>query len=689
MAKTGKSPVKEDSRRGGTLLSFFSRGAARDVPGDGAPGSGLAVKQQLVEAVDDSGVDLKECEDVEIEGATCPICEVILDGMSEEERMAHVDLCLRMDDDEDDLPQPPEIAVKQEPGIKREDSTLSIQQSQPSDQGAQACPICARSLSTLSTGQASFHVNACLDLGLSSQPHEEQTETQPPAPAPTPLRPTSSSSSSPNPFSNLPSPFLAPSTTIAPATPSAPTTSAFSKLMSKNPTEEKQWARAAERAKSEWGKPAATRKCPFYKILTFPSSGASLVVDGFKYGKVPGIDNYFLTHYHSDHYGGLSHTWSHGVIWCSRITARLVIEFLRVDPKWVKTVEMDVPTDINTGSGLTVTAIDANHCPGSVLFLFEHSLPNSKKTTRYLHCGDFRAHPRMVTHPAIKDKYLDGVWLDTTYLNPKYAFPPQEEVVGACAELCRGIAEGKAIAGLISTPAERGGLSRFLPTLKKESTGEATGTSERGRLLVVVGTYSIGKERIVIAIAQALSSKIYAPARKRRMLSLIDDPLLSSLITDDPSEAQVHMVFLSEVGAEGLRDYLKSLGGKGGFERVVGFRPTGWTFTPGKSRTIDSNPPVREIIDEWRNTPPFTPSALLPLRGSTPSAICFGVPYSEHSSFRELTCFVSAVRVGRIVPTVNVGTERGRERMRGWVERWEGEKVRSGRLGVREGQEGW
>ena len=53
-------------------------------------------------------------------------------------------------------------------------------------------------------------------------------------------------------------------------------------------------------------------------------------------------------------------------------------------------------------------------CPGSVLFLFEKKM--GKRTFRILHCGDFRASPEHILHPAIRGKYLDAVYLDTTYL---------------------------------------------------------------------------------------------------------------------------------------------------------------------------------------------------------------------------------------------------------------------------------
>jgi DNA cross-link repair 1A protein len=70
--------------------------------------------------------------------------------------------------------------------------------------------------------------------------------------------------------------------------------------------------------------------------------------------------------------------------------------------------------------------------PGSCLLLFEgpqtinagdsafkSAFVGSARIFRYLHCGDFRASPQHVLHPAIKGKKIDHVYLDTTYLDPK------------------------------------------------------------------------------------------------------------------------------------------------------------------------------------------------------------------------------------------------------------------------------
>jgi DNA cross-link repair 1A protein len=105
---------------------------------------------------------------------------------------------------------------------------------------------------------------------------------------------------------------------------------------------------------------------------------------------------------------------------------------LSVDKKWVHPLPMDIPTEIPDTGGVKVTLMDANHCPGSSLFFFEGQqttnagdssfkspFVGSTRIFRYLHCGDFRANPQHVLHPAVKGKKIDTVYLDTTYLDPK------------------------------------------------------------------------------------------------------------------------------------------------------------------------------------------------------------------------------------------------------------------------------
>ncbi|KAJ6134720.1 hypothetical protein N7523_001042 [Penicillium sp. IBT 18751x] len=549
------------------------------------------------------------------------------------------------------------------------------------------CPICQEVLAGLSETDVSVHVNDCLD----GKPSSTNTPTPAPtlisSPKPIPVPPDSIKS-----MTRIERAAIARPAQRDPYTQStAGTRSAFSKLMAGN-AEDTAWAAAASNEASSRGKQAYQRTCPFYKIMP----GFSICVDAFRFGAVGGCNAYFLSHFHSDHYIGLSKSWCHGPIYCSRPTGNLVRQQLRVDPKWVIDLEFETTFEVPDTGGVQVTMLHANHCPGSSLFLFEKSFgdgPNARRQ-RILHCGDFRASPAHVEHPLLRpdpinpatgqprQQRIDQCYLDTTYLNPKYAFPNQEDVIAACSELCVRLNQEAGVMLDSGSNGTGGLMNKFLSSVTgNDNRNKEQPLKNNGRLLVVIGTYSIGKERICLGIARALGSKIFATPQKQRICKCLEDPELSSLLTSDPKEAQVHMQTLFEIRADTLADYLDPL--KPHFSRVVGFRPTGWSYRPPAGRMLQ-NPPVPTVLrgEHWRT--PFTTQDLTPQRGSTRESACFGVPYSEHSSFRELTMFCCALRIGRVIPTVNVGSAKSRENMKAWIERWEAEKKRNGLFPVAE-----
>ena len=562
-----------------------------------------------------------------------------------------------------------------------------------------ACPICSASLMGTTEQQASAHVNACLDGNSIPLPDRQQSpkDVAKGATAGGPTTKRFQRAAIARPGQQNPYPL---------SEASKPNGSAFSRLMSGH-AEDAAWAEAASNEAQSRGKPAYQRTCPFYKIMP----GLYICVDAFRYGKVEGQNAYFLSHFHSDHYIGLTSLWCHGPIYCSKVTANLMRQQLRVDPKWVVPLEFEKKVEIPNTKGVSVTMLPANHCPGSSLFLFEKVIGKSSKgapkLNRILHCGDFRACPAHVNHPLLKPDVVDAItgqtnrqiidacYLDTTYLTPKYAFPPQSDVIDACAQMC--VSLSKEIVDSNDSwekaKVERAGsaMTRFLEKPNPEETitkpeDEDKKPTIRGQLLVVIGTYSIGKERICLGIAKALKSKIYASPAKMRICKCLEDGELNALLTSNPLDAQVHMQTLMEIRAETLHDYLVTY--KGHFSRVVGFRPTGWNYRPPTSRFTE-NPAVNTVLtsDGWKSR--FTMKDLVPGRGSTRESNCFGVPYSEHSSFRELTMFCCALRIGRVIPTVNVGSAKSREKMKGWIEKWELEKKKNGLFKVETGADGW
>lgn len=111
-----------------------------------------------------------------------------------------------------------------------------------------------------------------------------------------------------------------------------------------------------------------------------------------------------------------------------------------------------------------VTLVDANHCPGAVQLLFrvlprgggggaagggaggvggvdatdaaksaggstrgaDAGCSSGAGAVRYLHCGDMRYSPAMQSWPQLGAwRGCEGVFLDTTYCQPKHTFPTQ------------------------------------------------------------------------------------------------------------------------------------------------------------------------------------------------------------------------------------------------------------------------
>ncbi|KUI60866.1 DNA cross-link repair 1A protein [Cytospora mali] len=579
---------------------------------------------------------------------------------------------------------------------------------------AESCPICNASLAGVTPNQAIVHVNSCLDGNPTPLPTNNKPKAQSPPTEPPQIKSRSPSEGKDDLVSGpemgkrfaraaVARPGQLNPISLGEGEPSTNgdgggSTSAFSKLMSGH-AEDAAWATAAATESASRGKPAYQRTCPFYKIMP----GFHICVDAFRYGAVEGCRAYFLSHFHSDHYIGLTANWTHGPIYCSKVTGSLVKSQLKTAEKYVVELEFEKKVPVPSTEGVFVTMIPANHCPGSSLFLFEKAVSNpnphanskEKKVQRILHCGDFRACPAHIEHPQLKPETIDALgkvkqqkidvcYLDTTYLNPRYSFPPQNDVIRACADLCldldtslraenesewysvlrrregRGIGNNDTVSRFFVTTDKAEGHDASSINPKDSPEGDTTPTAftalgqkareNRNRLLVVCGTYSIGKERICKAIALALKTKIFASPAKIRMCSQLGDPELAALMTSSPHEAQVHMQMLMELRAETLAEYLDH-------------------HRPHFGRVILHGP-------AWRTR--FGMRDLVPQQGSSKEAMCFGVPYSEHSSFRELMLFVMGLRIEKIVPTVNVGSEPSRKRMKGWTDRWLSERRRGG-----------
>ncbi|XP_036592311.1 DNA cross-link repair 1A protein [Trichosurus vulpecula] len=340
------------------------------------------------------------------------------------------------------------------------------------------------------------------------------------------------------------------------------------------------------------------KKCPFYKKIP----GTGFTVDAFQYGAVEGCTAYFLTHFHSDHYAGLSKNFTFPV-YCSKVTSNLVKNKLCVQERYLHPLPMDTVCIVN---GIKVVLLDANHCPGAVMILFY--LPNGTVT---LHTGDFRADPSMERYSLLANQKVHTLYLDTTYCSPEYTFPSQQEVI------------------------------QFAINIAFET------VTLSPRTLVVCGTYSIGKEKIFLAIADVLGSKVSMSREKYKTLQCLELQEVNSLITTDWSSALVHLLPMMQINFKGLQNHLKKCGGK--YDRVLAFRPTGWTHSEKFGSLADIIPQTKGNIS------------------------IYGIPYSEHSSYLEMKRFVQWLKPQKIISTVNVSSWKSRNTMEKYFNEWKHE----------------
>eukprot|EP00731_Ephydatia_muelleri_P020470 Em0013g197a len=336
------------------------------------------------------------------------------------------------------------------------------------------------------------------------------------------------------------------------------------------------------------------RNCPFYKWIP----GTGFTVDAFSYGAIPGCKGYFLSHFHSDHYQGLKGSFEH-TIYCSKVTANLVAKCLKVRSEYIFPLPFNAPQVID---GVEITLLDANHCPGSAMFLFR-----LRSGLNYLHTGDFRATRAMQGFPELCDCRINQLFLDTTYCSPEHDFPEQADAIS------------------------------FVVRKTQEALRRNPST------LIISGTYTIGKEKVFLAISETVGSKVYVGKEKMGLMYCLEWEQLVRALTLDPHGARVHVLSIGELTLDNLSSYLEQYRHK--YTAVLAFKPTGWTYR--------------------------SKCSLAAIQAQTRGAVTiYGVPYSEHSSYSELREFVQFISPQKVVPTVGNGSEKNRLKMQQHFALW-------------------
>ncbi|TRY85487.1 hypothetical protein DNTS_015650 [Danionella cerebrum] len=238
-----------------------------------------------------------------------------------------------------------------------------------------------------------------------------------------------------------------------------------------------------------------------------------IAVDCWQLRKCLHVRLFFLSHMHADHTSGLSSSWSHRPIYCSPLTAKLLRLKLQVKEKWIHPLEIGeahmLLLDDLGKERLTVTLIDANHCPGAVMFLFQGYFG-----TR-LYTGDFRYTPSMLREPCLRNKTtIDVLYLDNTNSDPTRIVPTRRQATQQIKEIIRAHSGCK----------------------------------------VIFGLYSLGKESLVVELA--LEFKTWVEVDKERM-ETVDALDLPNVFTTDSNVWRFRVVTQSKINAFNMEAWNK------------------------------------------------------------------------------------------------------------------------------------
>ena len=177
---------------------------------------------------------------------------------------------------------------------------------------------------------------------------------------------------------------------------------------------------------------------------------------------------FILSHFHRDHMEGLDRGWSKGPLLCSPITAALLAALVQVPAENLITIEPDETMEFQVaGKPLRVTALEANHCPGALMFALERA------GRKIIYTGDFR----LDDHLRAKRSVFEGagrLYVDATYASPEYSFPTQDESVAV-----------------------------ILDKVRKNANKE-----------ILLAIYTIGKTRIVEALCREFGKPVYVSKDK-------------------------------------------------------------------------------------------------------------------------------------------------------------------------------
>ncbi|KAI3812205.1 hypothetical protein L1987_16912 [Smallanthus sonchifolius] len=313
-----------------------------------------------------------------------------------------------------------------------------------------------------------------------------------------------------------------------------------------------------------------------------------------------GSQVYFLTHLHADHTVGLSPRWKKGPVFCSHISARLFHhKFPGFDTSLIRTLEIGQwyslsLVSLSTGSQtkVEVMAIDANHCPGAVMYLFRGAFGIT------LYTGDFRWEVtseiaqmgKNMLLKALKNDKIDTLYIDNTYCNPSYSFPSREVAA-------------QQVVNIINSYPEHD---------------------------IIIGIDTLGKEDLLLYISKMLKVKIWVWPERLQTMHLLG---LHDNFTTKTTLTRVRAVPRYSFSVETLE-------GLNTMRPTIGIMPSGLSWKLKKVGCKDLSSGLSSLKTETGNDLNMNMRNRYTNNIERHHQYIYTVPYSDHSCFSEIVEFV-------------------------------------------------
>ena len=350
---------------------------------------------------------------------------------------------------------------------------------------------------------------------------------------------------------------------------------------------------------------------------------------------------HFLTHAHSDHLIGLKNGWrspTGAKIYCTAITKALILrKYPKLPGTSIVTLAPDQPTVVDlggTGELLTVTAIDAGHCPGSVGFLFEGACG------RIYHTGDFRREdwaedPSTIPTQLCKAP-LDLLLLDNTYCNPAYAFPTRAHAQSTIIDLIvHQYPEREIVVGIDSL-----GKEPLLAAIATATGHPVRVTKERFDAADVArdAEGADGGADTAVDVITTHDTSWEDIERNPSTTEYSSAPPAGSMAFDSRAKGRVWAFPKQRV----TRDMLTARAANSG-RKVCGILPTGWAATGAKGMpSVLVGEGGAGAGDDGRERGDSVEDEFFFRDGDEP-AVIRAVPYSLHAPYEELESIVRSL----------------------------------------------